>query len=108
MDSLYHAYISYSHIDARFAAWLQRALETWRIPSQLSSSLGFARIKPVFRDRSDLRSSANLGEALNQALEKSTAMVVICSHHSAPHQDQRLYQGRTMAAGRRSAGPDGR
>ncbi len=45
MSTHYHAYNSYSHVDVRFAAWLRRALENWRIPSQFS--LGFDRLKPM-------------------------------------------------------------
>jgi tetratricopeptide (TPR) repeat protein len=70
-------------MDARFAAWLQSALETWQIPKRLSQKLGYARIKPVFRDRSDLRAAASLSESLMEALENSSSMIVICSRHSA-------------------------
>ncbi len=83
ISTRYHAYISYSHKDARFAAWLQHALETWRIPARLSGKLGYDRIKPVFRDRSDLRAAANLGESLTEAIKNSNAMIVLCSRHSA-------------------------
>lgn len=79
----YHAYISYSHVDARFATWLQHALETWKVPRAIADELGFNRIKPVFRDRSDLRAASNLGDALREALEQSDALIVICSRSAA-------------------------
>ena len=44
----YRAFISHSHADAKFAAWLQRAIETWRVPTRLRAELGYSRIKPIF------------------------------------------------------------
>ncbi len=79
MTSRYHAYISYSHTDERFAAWLQRALESYRLPKSIAPRFNRAPLKPIFRDRSDLQSSANLGETLTRALKNSSALIVICS-----------------------------
>ena len=79
----YHAYISYSHIDSRFATWLQTSLESWRIPTELVDQLGFDRLKPVFLDRADLSSSSNLGNALRDVLDQSGALIVVCSQHAA-------------------------
>jgi tetratricopeptide (TPR) repeat protein len=82
-NTRYQAYISYSHADARFARWLQRALENWRMPAQLSSQFGFNRIRPVFLDRADLRAATDLGDSLNQVLANSSALIVVCTHNSA-------------------------
>jgi len=79
----YRAFISHSHSDAKFAAWLQRAIETWRVPTRLRSELGYSRIKPVFRDRTDLRAASSLGDALEDALTNSTALIVVCSNEAA-------------------------
>jgi len=59
-DSKYRAFISYSHRDEKWAAWLHSALETYRIPKSLvgsETSFGVvpARLAPVFRDRDELR-----------------------------------------------------
>jgi len=80
---LYRAFISHSHADAKFAAWLQRAIETWPVPSRLRSELGFSRIKPVFRDRSDLRAASSLGSVIEDALARSSALIVVCSNQAA-------------------------
>ncbi|MEP6390236.1 MAG: TIR domain-containing protein [Halioglobus sp.] len=79
----YRAFISHSHSDAKFAAWLQRAIETWRVPSRLRDQLGYSRIKPVFRDRTDLRAASSLGESLEEALKNSSALIIVCSNDAA-------------------------
>lgn len=79
----YRAYISYSHADERFAAWLQRQIETYRLPTQIAADKGFGHLKPVFRDRADLPSSANLSDALHEAISRSEALIVICSARAA-------------------------
>jgi tetratricopeptide (TPR) repeat protein len=79
----YRAFISHSHADAKFAAWLQRAIETWRVPTRLQSELGYSRIKPVFRDRTDLRAATSLGDALEDALRNSSVLIVVCSNEAA-------------------------
>ncbi len=84
----YRAFISYSHRDKRWGEWLHRALETYRVPKRLvgrSTAMGAvpSRIAPVFRDREELPTATNLGEVINQALEDSATLVVICSPASA-------------------------
>jgi tetratricopeptide (TPR) repeat protein len=84
----YKAYISYSHCDERWASWLHRALESYRLPRKLVGTKAGAgevpsRIKPVFRDRDDLSSSTDLGGTVKQALSDSENMIVICSPDAA-------------------------
>jgi len=82
----YRVFLSYSHKDRRWARWLQRALETYRLPRHLkrlqAERLG-NRLAPVFRDRSDLSSAASLSQAVHDALQSSESMVVICSPTAA-------------------------
>jgi eukaryotic-like serine/threonine-protein kinase len=78
----YSAFISYSHRDERWARWLQKALETYRVPSHLAHTHGGTvarRLSPVFRDRSDLPSATDLGAHIREALQDSTSLIVICS-----------------------------
>ena len=87
----YKAFISYSHQDRDWAAWLQRALETYRVPRRLVGSPGAsgpvpARIAPVFRDREDLSSAADLSSTVREALAASESLVVICSPAAAASQ----------------------
>jgi len=84
----YRAYISYSHCDERWAIWLHRALESYRVPRKLvgtKTGQGTvpARIRPVFRDRDDLSSATDLGGTVKQALTDSENMIVVCSPDAA-------------------------
>lgn len=90
MSEQYHykAFISYSHRDEKWAAWLHRALESYRLPRKLtgtSTARGEvpARIKPVFRDRDELSSSSDLGSTVQRALQASENLIVVCSPASA-------------------------
>jgi tetratricopeptide (TPR) repeat protein len=83
----YKAFISYSHSDDRAAAWLQRQLESYRVPSRLvgkKTSVGSItrRIGAIFRDRDELPAGGNLSETLNAALANSEFLIVICSPRS--------------------------
>ncbi|NNL54699.1 MAG: toll/interleukin-1 receptor domain-containing protein, partial [Woeseia sp.] len=87
----YCAFISYSHKDEKWASWLHRALETYRVPKYLvGTKTAFGevpkRLGKVFRDRDELPSSQNLGEELTQALADSACLVVICSPNAAKSQ----------------------
>ncbi len=84
----YWAFISYSHQDRAWGDWLHKTLETYRVPSRLvgrESRDGTIprRLYPVFRDRDELPSSANLGDALNESLRQSRYQIVICSPRAA-------------------------
>jgi len=70
----YRAFISYSHKDEKWAAWLHKALETFKVPKYLvgeTTSMGIipSRTGKVFRDREELSSSHSLGTELTLALE---------------------------------------
>lgn len=77
----YRAFISYSHSDERWARWLQRALENYRLPKTLHQQhAGLpARLYPLFRDRDELASAHDLSESIQRAMDDSDALVVICS-----------------------------
>ena len=67
----YRAFISYSHADARWAAWLHRSLESYRLPSRLRGGHGEHgplpdRLSPIFRDREDLSSAGHLGPLIDK------------------------------------------
>lgn len=84
----YSAFISYSHHDRGWASWLHRRIETYCIPKRLrgrSSPLGplGARLQPVFRDRDELASSADLAAAVQLALAEAANLIVICSPAAA-------------------------
>jgi tetratricopeptide (TPR) repeat protein len=88
MDSRprYRAFISYSHQDRKAAEWLHRALETYRAPRRLTTTGGGAArrgLTPIFRDRDELSASPDLGGVIRDALDRSDALIVLCSPVSA-------------------------
>ncbi|WP_179875664.1 toll/interleukin-1 receptor domain-containing protein [Sinorhizobium sp. BJ1] len=84
----YRAFISYSASDRTVAERLQRSLESYRIPKPLRRSGGYRneRVSPIFRDRSDLKASADLGQTIREALESSEYLIVLCSPAAANSQ----------------------
>ncbi len=80
-QSRYSAFISYSHADERWAAWLQRRLENF---TTRGADMRHP-LRPVFRDRSELAAGA-LTPAIDQALAASGVLIVICSPASAESQ----------------------
>lgn len=83
----YYAFISYSRKDESWAKWLQKKLETYRLPSRLGKDhIGLPkRIFPVFRDMTDL-SGTMVEQGLRPALKESRYLIVICSPNSAASQ----------------------
>jgi outer membrane protein assembly factor BamB len=84
----YWAFISYSHVDRKWGDWLHRSLETYRPPFGLIGKPGRdgpvrRKNPPIFRDREELPSSANLSDNINNALRESRYLIVICSPHAA-------------------------
>lgn len=77
----YRAFISYSHSDERWARWLQRALENYRLPKTLRQQHPDlpARLYPIFRDREELASAHDLSESIQRAMDDSDALIVVCS-----------------------------
>ena len=78
-----HAYISYSEKDEYWAKWLQKKLESYRLPSIIRKQAQYLpkRIHPVFRDK--MEHTANLDADQNHELESSKFLIVICSTNSA-------------------------
>jgi tetratricopeptide (TPR) repeat protein len=84
----YRAFLSYSHRDRRFAEWLHRELETYRVPKRMVGALTKlgpvpARLHPIFKDREELSASGSLGEAITAALNRASALIVVCSPAAA-------------------------
>lgn len=84
----YRAFISYSHSDADWGSWLHKKLENFRFPAglvgkQTDKGMVPTRLRPIFRDRSDLVAAGDLSHEVEQALSKSENLIVICSPRSA-------------------------
>ena len=85
MKNRYKAFISYSHSDEAWARWLHRKLEHYRLPRSVrnGAQVGGGDLRPIFRDRDELASSGSLNAAILDALQRSDALIVICSPAAA-------------------------
>ena len=81
-DFIYDAFISYSHRDMKWGQWLQKKLETFRLPKDLLEKGEKPRNLKIFRDQTDLAGVA-LETALRKELDQSEYLIVICSPASA-------------------------
>lgn len=85
---MYSAFISYNHRDVKWAQWLHKELESYRVPKRLIGREGpfgpiAKRLPPVFRDRDELGASSDLGDAVRTALSQAENLIVILSPSSA-------------------------
>ena len=81
----YYAFISYSHRDQEIAKSLQKRLQRYHLPSKLLKSHPNLpkKLKPVFMDESNLVAKGTLKKALQENLDVSNYLIVICSPNSA-------------------------
>jgi hypothetical protein len=85
----YWAFISYSHRDEKWASWLHKKIETYTGHKKLVGSLNRlgepvpSRMFPVFRDRDELEGAPDLPNRINEALQQSRFLIVVCSPDSA-------------------------
>ena len=79
----YYAFISYKREDEKWAKWLQDKLEHYRFPTNLNGRTDLPKnIRPTFRDVTDLKPGL-LAEEINNALQNSEWLIVVCSPRSA-------------------------
>ena len=79
----YVAFISYCSADAKWAKWIQKSIEYYRIPSFIRKndpSLN-RRIGKVFLDTTDLNGS-HLQSPIHNAMDQSKWLIVVCSPHA--------------------------
>lgn len=81
---VYYAFISYKREDEKWAKWLQHKLEYYKIPLSVRKNNSDIpeQVRPVFKDTTDL-SGGVLEKAINEALESSKYLIVICSPRAA-------------------------
>jgi WD40 repeat protein len=90
----YAIFLSYRHDDNKeqrrqWATWLHQELEGYEIPEDLVGTTNNRGEKippslyPVFRDEEELPADADLTRNIQQALERSELLVVLCSPRSA-------------------------
>lgn len=84
----YYAFLSYSHQDEEIADWLHGALERFPVPPTLAGTERGngtipARLRPIFRDRSELAAAGSLSDEIGEALHASRFLIVLCSPAAA-------------------------
>ncbi len=79
----YAAFISYSHRDRDAAQWLHRAIETYRPPPGVVPRSDLSGLRPIFLDRAELPTSADLAASVREALSASRFLIVVCSPAAA-------------------------
>ena len=87
----YSAFLSYSRADIAFVRTLHRQLETYRLPRRLIGRSALwdrqsRRLQPIFRDLDELTAAPDLGTALQEALDDSAFLIVVCSPAAAKSQ----------------------
>lgn len=83
----YYAFISYSSRDSRFVEFLHQELQKFHYPEKLvapeNRPADPVRVRPIFRDRTDLSFHSDYPGELREALEQSRYLLVVCSRNSA-------------------------
>lgn len=78
-----YAFISYSHQDVKMAKWLQKKLESFKLPTEIHNEFEDSKyLRPVIRDKTDFDSGILIDSIVGH-LAQSKFLVVICSPHSA-------------------------
>lgn len=99
----YRAFLSYAHVDNRWAKKLHGQLETFRVDDDLvgrQTKIGPVprSLSPIFRDRQDFSGGVGLTDATIAALDQSAALIVLCSTVSARRpavqEEVRLFRSR--------------
>ena len=84
----YFAFISFQSADAKEALWVQKAIESYRLPTAISrkdKSLP-KKMRPCFCYLNDINLSEELMQELKQRMEQSEYLIVVCSPRSAKSQ----------------------
>lgn len=84
----YRAFISYSQRDRVVAERLHKDIESYRVPKELVGRAGRdgpipRRVFPVFRDRDELASAADLTASIREALQQSAYLIALCTPSAA-------------------------
>ena len=84
----YRAFFSYCRDDERVSGWLHGALDRYRTPRSLVNEPGRLgpvpdRLHKIFRDRSDLASGGHIDAELQDALENSERLIILCTPSAA-------------------------
>lgn len=78
----YYAFISYKHRDKKWAKWVQKQLEHYRLPNRLCRQNRTPKhVTPIFRDETDLTGGKTVYDLLDEKIRQSKFLIVICSRN---------------------------
>lgn len=77
----YKAFISYRHggIDEKVAIQVRKRIEQYYIPHKIRKARKIKRVGRVFRDTEELRAANDLSAIIDEALDETEWLIVICS-----------------------------
>lgn len=77
----YKAFISYRHggIDEKVAIQVRKRIEQYYIPRKIRKSRKIKRVGRIFRDTEELRAASDLSAIIEEALDETEWLIVICS-----------------------------
>lgn len=80
----YRAFVSYRHVslDRKWAKWLIRRLEGFRVPKDLVEKGYPRRLGRIFRDEDEFSAAPDLHKHIKNALDQSEFLIVICSRNT--------------------------
>jgi len=82
-DFKYLAFISYKREDEKWADWLQKKIESYRLPARICKAHNLPpKLPRVFRDTTDIEPGP-LSDTLQKSLDNSKFLIVVCSPRSA-------------------------
>ncbi len=81
----YRGFISYAHANSKWAKWVQKNLESYRLASHLRDKGrgGSRSLGRFFLDDTELGAAQDLEESIKDALRQSECLIVICSRAAA-------------------------
>ncbi len=77
----YAAFLSYAHADEGIAERVHKALETYPIPRALKA-VSQGKLSPIFRDVTEFTAHHSLTEKIQNAVQNSRYLIVLCSKAS--------------------------
>ncbi len=80
----YDFFISYKHgdRDSKISGYLQKKLESYKIPKEIKKKCGKEKITRVFRDREELSVTVDLTQEIEEQLKNTEYLIVMCSPQS--------------------------
>lgn len=80
----YDFFISYKHgqRDSRVSGYLQKKLESYKIPKEIQKRCGKEKITRVFRDKEELSVTIDLTQEIEEQLKNTEYLIVMCSPQS--------------------------